>query len=246
MARDEAPEGMVKVPAGEFMMGTEEQAIELFYKNFGWQKEWFERETPQRKIYIDEFHIDATPVTVKNYDRFLSETGRTASMRINIDQIYLEGNYPVVGVTWGDAASYAKWAGKRLPTEAEWEKAASWNQATWVKSMYPWGDKFVSANCAVSANELCAVDLFPKGKSANGCLNMCGLIWQWCDDRYEPKYYRIMPDRNPTGPGKSIYKSLRGGTWSSDVHQLRTTARSFNLPSFCDNTIGFRCVSNIS
>lgn len=241
MNNEKIKKNMVKVPAGEFLIGSDEKAIDKLARSFGWKKDWFLREMPQRKIYLDEFYIDITPVTIAEYEKFILETGRTASISTCLVSQSHDPAQPVTGITWADASAYAKWLGKRLPTESEWEKAASWDQATWKKNSFPWGDDFESSKCGAKLNKIHPVGQFPEGRSPCGCLDMCGLVWQWCDDWYEPEYYRIMPDKNPTGPGKGIYKSFRGGDWDSDIHLLRTTARSFNLPSFFDAKTGFRC-----
>ena len=232
-----AERGMVAIPAGEFTRG----------RTFSWPDydvKWFPNpakdDTPARRLYLDEFSIERTEATNEQYAAFLKQTQRRAPYHWKGGQIP-EGKqqFPVVNVSWEDASAYCAWEGKRLPTEAEWEKAA---RGPSEGKMYPWGDRDPTPKdarynrldgpgpvCASPANEW-------------GLCDTIGNVWEWCADWYARTYYEAAPDRNPQGPPDGQYRVLRGGSWF-DVPKLflTTSYRSWARQKERSPTIGFRC-----
>jgi len=230
------------VPAGEFSMGSP-------------QGEGDADEHPQRRVDLDAFWVDKTEVTNAEYQRFMQATGRAAP-RYWGDEGFSRPDQPVVGVDWEDAAAYAQWAGKRLPTAAEWEKAARgtdgrrypWGDAWDVKSTRrcnfadrntsdPWSDPDVDDGYARTA----PVGSYPLGACPYGCLDMAGNVWEWCADWHREDYYASAPARNPTGPASGSSRELRGGSWIFGEKYVRCADRYFKRPSLRSSTIGFRC-----
>jgi formylglycine-generating enzyme required for sulfatase activity len=227
---DEAP--MAHIPAGGFWMGVE-GTIGL------------EDERPRHRVWLDVFSIDRFEVTTGRYSRFLSATDRPAPPFWDTVKLERHGDRPVIGVDWEDAAAYCRWAGKRLPTEAEWEKAARGTD----ERLYPWGNEKPTpelANFALGARfsydqVLMPVGHYPKGAGPYGLHDMAGNVWEWVQDWYDGAYYEKSPERNPTGPETGQFKVLRGGSWSELPKYLLTYGR-FKLPPGTRNSYtGFRC-----
>jgi formylglycine-generating enzyme required for sulfatase activity len=230
---------MVLIPEGDFFMG-DPAGEDVRYD-----------ENPCHKVRLDAYWIDCYEVTNRLYKRFVDATGHRAPFVdtewakpynwINTDYPPGTGEYPVVLVSWEDAAAYAAWAGKRLPTEAEWEKAARGGQ---LKQQYPFGDAIDEHHAnyftsIIAANELKAVGSFPA--NAYGLYDMSGNVWEWCGDWYLQTYYRGSPDANPQGPSEGLYRVFRGGSWINRAEQLRCSERARNVPSHQSHIIGFRC-----
>jgi formylglycine-generating enzyme required for sulfatase activity len=207
-----------------------------------------DREKPQHKVYLDPFWIDQTEVSNRQYVRCQAEGGCVRDINSGDSSLtrsdYL-GNpdydhYPALIFIADDAAEYCAWAGRRLPTEAEWEKAARGVDGR----LYAWGDML---DCEWANQEGCledtsAVDSHPAGASPYGALHMTGNVWEWVADWYDPDYYADSPARNPQGPETGKYKIRRGGGWRSLTAHLRVTNRASGAPRhYFDGQMGFRC-----
>lgn len=233
---------MVLVPAGEFQMGS----------NMGDPDE-----KPIHTVHLDAFYIDKYEVTVAQYKQFISSTGHPEPTKRWEDPQYNQPNYPVIGVTWYDAMAYAEWAGKRLPTEAEWEKAARGGLAG---KKYPWGNTAPEDDEQHWANYdfLGASDgkaTFPVGSfppNGYGLYDMAGNAWEWCLDEYQQDFYASSPRENPLG-GKILanYKAItsarviRGGSWENYDNLIRVSNRNREHPTQI-HYLGFRCVAQPS
>ncbi|MBI4489948.1 MAG: formylglycine-generating enzyme family protein [Deltaproteobacteria bacterium] len=218
---------MVLIPPGEFWMGSEDGDSD---------------EKPRRRLYLDAFYIDKYEVTNALYRKFMEATGRQAPSYWN-NSNFNGPNQPGVGLTWYDAEAYCRWAGKRLPTEAEWEKAARGTDGR----KYPWGNEEPDGNKANYGRNLgktAPVGSYLSGVSPYGVHDMAGNVWEWVADWYGSTYYRRALDRNPKGPESGQYRVLRGGSWYESSSQSRSSRRfSFNpkIRGFGFDIIGFRC-----
>ena len=220
---------MVLVPAGEFIMGS-------------WTGDADER--PVRRVYLDAYYMDKDQLTVGQYAKFLEATSQEVPPDWHIMSRAMHLKRPVVNVDWADAVAYCKWAGKRQPTEAEWEKAARGTDSR----TYPWGNepptKFhgnMNKELWNSHLGLTPVGMFEGGKSPYGINDMAGNVWEWVSDWYDGDYYSTAPIRNPTGPATGISKVVRGGSWGSGPDGLRSAERETHVPSFQGYGTGFRC-----
>ncbi len=220
------PPDMIHIPAGEFIRGSDDSPDER----------------PKKKIYLDDFYIDEHPVTNREYTEFIRDT------KHKYPEGWIKGTYPsgkddhpVVGVSWEDAKAYAEWAGKRLPTEAEWEKAARGSDGR----RYPWGDNFDKDRCntlPAGIGDTTSVGRHsPEGDSPYGVTDMAGNIWEWVADWYDENYYRLAPDRNPLSPRDGRYKVARGGSYLDAGSYARITYRYRYSPSTRLDILGFRC-----
>ena len=219
-----APPGMVYVPAGEFIMGSDEGDSD---------------ERPMHTVYLDAFYIDKTEVTNDQYRKCVEagacDTPRKTTYYDNADY----AQHPVVYVTWNDADAYCRWAGKRLPTEAEWEKAA---RDTGGRT-YPWGG---GIDCDHAQYRGCGegtvpVGSKPKGASPYGALDMAGNVWEWVADWYDSGYYSQSPGRNPPGPDSGEERVVRGGSWLRNQWSARCADRLWYIPWYRPDDVGFRC-----
>ncbi|MBI3989799.1 MAG: SUMF1/EgtB/PvdO family nonheme iron enzyme [candidate division NC10 bacterium] len=229
----QAPSGtseMVLIPAGEFQIGSDANDSEAL-----------SNEKPRHKVYLDAYSIDKYEVTNALYKRFMEPTGRAAPAYWYDDK--LNGpTQPVVGVSWHDADAYCKWAGKRLPTEAEWEKAARGTDGR----KYPWGDQWDASRAnteALKVGKTVAVGSYPSGVSPYGVHDLAGNVWEWVQDWYDKEYYQQSPDRNPQGPSSGQDKILRGGALFYRVPaRVRTADRRHDAPDARYTAhVGFRC-----
>lgn len=216
---------MIYIPEGEFTMGSDDG-----------QKD----ERPVHKVDLDGYWIYKYEVTVGQYRKFCSKTGR--SMPEPPHWGWNE-NHPIVNVRWHDAMAYAKWAGGSLPTEAQWEKAARGTDGR----KYPWGNDWDSGkcNCLGEIGKTTAAGHYASVLSPYGCHDMAGNVWEWCADWYDEGYYRHSSKRNPDGPKSGVFRVLRGGAWNYDGSDYRCANRNRLEPahgSWFYPNLGFRVV----
>jgi formylglycine-generating enzyme required for sulfatase activity len=219
---------MVFVPAGEFTMGS--QVLEA--------------EKPIHTVYLDAFWIDTYEVTNALYkqcvDAGVCEPHQGAISTGSDYNDPTHSNFPVTQVTWADGERYCEWAGKRLPTEAEWEKAARGTDAR----VYPCGKTFDPAllNSAFNNNlHTTAVGSFPGGASPYGAMDMAGNVWEWVADWYDDHYYAQSPRDNPKSPEEGTQKIARGGGYGGTDAVMRTSQRRVLYPDDYGGWLGFRC-----
>ena len=245
---DQAP--MVMIPAGCFTMGTNNIGSE--------QNQGFPNESPEHEVCLKDYYLDQFEVTIVRYAKFLEAAKHDPPSLWDEDAIAAAADRPVIDVSWPDAEAYCKWAGKRLPTEAEWEKAARGTDGR----RYPWGHltpfpdlanynrgDWVSYPVTLAPVTYGVQGLNIRlgiqkggGRSAYGIYNMAGNVSEWVADWYDREYYKKTPPKdNPTGPESGSKKIYRGGSWIDAPRLLRTTARFSAEPDFHDRTMGFRC-----
>ncbi len=241
---------MLLVPAGWFLMGTSDADIVEMQNKFGWNPKWFADETPQHPVFLDAYYMDETPVTNVEYKRFLDAHPQRAAPpdwdRLFRTFVAGQADHPVVAVSWDDANDYARWAGKRLPTEAEWEKAAVGPTVASASRRYPWGSEFDVARCnskmSNTGGTTSVVRYAPQGKSPYGILDLAGNVWEWCVDWYVANYYYVSPTHNPHGPESGDWRVLRGGAWDTTPDYVRAANRDYIVPEVGYAAVGFRCV----
>ncbi|MEE9275883.1 MAG: SUMF1/EgtB/PvdO family nonheme iron enzyme [bacterium] len=216
--RDGAP--MVLVPAGWFLMGSDEGGPD---------------ERPQRRVYLDAFYIDKRPVTV----------GRFGGAEEDYGPGFRGERKPIVGVSWFLARDFCRSFGKRLPTEAEWEKAARGADGR----KYPWGSDWDGSRLIWRGNSRKRTHPVDRARanhtSPYGAMDMAGHVWEWVADRYGEDYYRRAPARNPKGPAKGAERVLRGGSWALRHRKFfRAAHRTAAFPTTRTNDAGFRCAAS--
>ena len=237
---------MVFIPAGEFFMGCDRSKI---------KEKCNLVELPLHKVYLNDYYIDRTEVTISNYAACLAAGACTEPIRTysdsHDDYFYNPefANYPVIFVTWFQARDYCTWEGKRLPTEAEWEKASRGRGSTRI---YPWGNAAPgcqTANIKVGRKQ-CVGDVrevgsYPLDASLYGAVDMAGNTREWTNDWYDPGFYRVSPYKNPTGPDEGRYVVMRGGRFDNIGTAARTAARRTIGPNDYGAGIGFRCAVSL-
>lgn len=248
------PSPMVEISEGWFLMGTnrEDGSRHTFEKHYD------NTEFPRRRIWLDAYQIDQYEVSLGEFLSFLQTQDRTISTELRnliwhlISVHFIPDQalapWPALYVTWEEAQDFCLHYDKRLPSEAEWEKAARGTTG----NIFPWGEKTPSDTIAVfgayHVHEIplvANVDSFPEGKSEWGVYHLAGNIAEWVHDWLGPDYYPIMPKRNPPGPKAGRYKSVRGGSWKSLPVMLRAATRGGAYPEERSPNIGFRCAKSL-
>jgi sulfatase modifying factor 1 len=230
---------MVFIPGGEFARG---RTYEWADYNVKWYPTAHQDDRPVRTIYVDPLYLDESEVTNEQYAGFVKATRHRAPYHwVKGEMPKGKAKHPVVNVSWDDATAYCTWQKKRLPTEAEWERAC---RGVAVGAMFPWGDRAITPKDARFQSESTeSVCTYPKNYF--GLCDMIGNVWEWTSDWYERTYYAKAPDRNPQGPEKGMYRSLRGGSWFDEPPLFLTCSyRSWARQAERSPTIGFRCAKS--
>ena len=245
---------MVLIPDGVFTMGY----------NIDNKKEWGDTdEEPVHKVFLKSYYIDRYEVSASQFSNFLNQHQKQSSLYfqpglgVTIEKIDSQfrpraglGNYPVNRVSWFGADAYCRWVNKRLPTEAEWEKASRGTDSR----VFPWGDEFPTNERVTFRRKfnllgfkaLEKIDSMPAGRSPYGIHHMAGNVWEWVNDWYGDIYYEDSPYANPKGPDSGTSKVLRGGNWYYKAYYMRTTYRFNDKPDAFKNWLGFRCAKDLS
>jgi len=254
---------MVLIPKGSFLMGSEYQDIPSSH--------------PVHKVHLNTYYMDEHLVTNAQFTRFLNDIEMDENdkssrrswvvLRSDLDvpkqdmlwpteigfergKYFAYGgfeSYPVMTVSWEAADRYCKWADKRLPTEAQWEKAA---RGGLKQEKYPWGSSLPTTGVVFDKGWLDNLDPPPLEPAKSGMPNkfglyhMAGMLWEWCSDWFHPGYYQDSPKKDPPGPENGVLKSMRGGAWFNPANHLRIALRNRLVPMAMDETTGFRCVSD--
>ena len=231
---------MVSVPAGPFEMGCSPNDTACY-----------SQEKPLHMVTLNAYAIDKYEVTNARYAACVARRGCTAPQNTSsyTRSSYYDNrtyaNYPVISVDWNQARAFCAWDGKRLPTEAEWEKAARGNSGT---PIYPWGDQ-AAPNCkltnyqVICVGDTAQVGSYPSGVSPYGALDMAGNVSEWVNDWYDAGYYSVLPVSNPPGPASGDYRVARGGAWNSTWEAfIRTSYRLVGyMPTTGNVDLGLRC-----
>jgi formylglycine-generating enzyme required for sulfatase activity len=250
---------MIRIPAGEFLMGSTKAQATQAIKD-GADKTWVEREQPQRTVELSEYSIGRYPITNLEYRAFVRDTKFKPPYGWDGDHFPVEkDSHPVVNVSWEDTMAYCRWlsekSGKvyRLPTEAEWEKAARSEDGR----LYPWGNLFdpKRANTAeTKIGDTSDVGSYSKldapnesGDSPYGCADMAGNVWEWCKDWFDEQEYKKRTEfKDPQGSQAGPYRVLRGGSFLEHLVNARCASRHLLYPSNVYYLIGFRVASSLS
>ena len=222
---------MVSVPAGSFIMGSNGGDLD---------------KTPVHKVNLDAFWIDKTEVTNRMYADCVTAGAcqvPSSSQSFTHNNYYDNpqyADYPVIYMGWNSAQSYCKWAGARLPSEAEWEKAARGTDGR----IFPWGNDGPDnslLNYNQNVGDTTAVGSYPSGASPYGALDMAGNVWEWVSDWYDKTYYDQSARSNPEGPSNGTYRVMRGGAWNSDDYYVLASSRGGSNPANAYYEFGIRC-----
>jgi formylglycine-generating enzyme required for sulfatase activity len=252
---------MVLIPGGDFDMGSEEEDLKII--------------APKHTVHVDDFYMDRYEVNNKQFAEFLTEVKPSEGekglrwnwiiLRSDLSEserssmwpteIIYENNkykafqgfemYPALTVSWDAAEAYCEWAGKRLPTEAEWEKAA---RGGLERKIYPWGDEIPTSGVnfdqrwRLNSEPSPTVPVGHYRANGYGLYNIAGNVWEWCSDWYDPKYFKKSPKNNPQGPETGFQKVLRGGSWFNNRTGIRVAIRNWAPPNSTNEDVGFRCV----
>ncbi|HEX7767812.1 MAG TPA: SUMF1/EgtB/PvdO family nonheme iron enzyme [Nitrospira sp.] len=237
--KDGAP--MVLIPEGSFPMGVPHG-----------DRDGGRDEYPRHDVFVNNFYIDKFELTNGRYLEFVKainhripQNPKNATRNLWQGDTITESlaDRPVVNVDWADAQAYCQWAGKRLPTEAEWEKAAKGT----ADRRFPWGNveptnKHLNFNQQwIGEKTLMPVGSYELGKSPFGVYDMAGNVWEWVNDWYDAKYYEKSPAKNPTGPDSGTKRVLRGSGWQNETPTVRIFTRVDSDPTIRNESTGFRC-----
>jgi formylglycine-generating enzyme required for sulfatase activity len=258
---------IVFVPPGEFLMGSDADEIDRIWRRFNWPDEWKQHtqgEQPAHRVRVDGFWVYRKNVTVAQYRRFCTRTGRSMPAAPAWGWV---DDHPMVNVSWEDAKAYCAWARVRLPYEAEWEYAARGGNTGLggkARTVFAWGDSYPKSRVANLADEsfkkshyyhrgfflfdgyddgythTSPVGAFPA--NGFGLHDMAGNVWQWCEDWSDEAYYRNSPAVNPHGPSRGKERVLRGGAFDTIPAITRISRRIRNVPGIRHDEKGFRCV----
>ena len=238
------PDDMLGIPAGEFIMGSDVEERD---------------EQPAHKVYLDAFYLDKYEVSSEEYAKFLNKVGKSGKYyRLNkygtlkYDKKFLakKKKYPINNVSWVGASAYCRWKKKRLPTEAEWEKAARGSEG----KIYPWGDeppepwkaRFNQFWQQLKLDVLVPVDSIPEGKSPFGLYHMAGNVKEWVEDWYDRDYYKSQDHKiNPPSPPGGTFKVLKGGSWIDLEGFIYSSFRNNSPPEMMLEDYGFRCATSV-
>lgn len=225
---------MVIIPEGDFIMGKDSNQI-IDY-------------SPAHKVHIDSFYLDKYEVTNAEYYKFCKETSYHLPEYWGVE-IFRSGlkfpNHPVVGVSWTDSFEYSEWAGKRIPTEAEWEYAA---RGGLINKEFPTGNDWtiqLRRNTKEGAWINLIVEVGSYDSNGYGLFDMSCNVWEWVWDRYNEKYYNESPQNNPKGPEKGALRVIRGGSWHSGITCKKVYYRKALPSNWVDFAVGFRCAKNL-
>ncbi len=226
------PVGMVRIPAGVFVMGSPDGEPD---------------EKPPHRVGLPAFDLDRDEVTVAAYDKCVAAGACSAPRHAD-----RKGEEPATWVSWVDADRYCRWVGKRLPTEAEWERAARGSEGR----RYPWGGEFAcgrgnfanfegEGRCPNNPGRPVIVGSYPMGNSPEGVRDLAGNVWEWVADGYDPGYYAHSPRERPQGPSSATRRGVRGGACCSMYGLPRASNRLAFPPEYADGDIGFRCAADV-
>ncbi len=244
------PSPVVTVPAGQFLLGSKR----IDDDPYGAWTQFDDTEIPQQRVWLDTYEIDRDEVSLGEFLSFLhqrkqhppEELQKLIWHVITVHSVSDQtlARWPALYVTWQEAQDFCTARGKRLPTEAQWEKAARGIDG----GLFPWGQSPPDNTLAMFGQHhvheipiLASVDSHDAGKSPYGLHHMAGNVAEWVHDWFGFDYYAYVPERNPPGPASGRYKSLRGGSWKSKTIMLRTATRSGGPPDQRSPTVGFRC-----
>jgi len=234
-----APAGMVSILAGEFTMG---RTFETDDDKRGMRPLVLRDDRPAHTVKLDAYFMDSHEVTQAQYEEFVKATGR------RVPYHWLEGvapggkqNDPVHNVDWADANAYCSWQGKRLPTEAEWERAARGGEE---EKRYPWGDDKPDRQLALFNTPLGPGPVGSHQPNPFGLHDMAGSVSEWCSDWFARTYYERSPKKNPKGPDKGMYKIIRGGSWADGPQRITVFFRNWVRTNQRTPNLGFRCVQD--
>ena len=235
-----APEGMVEIPAGEFSMGRSELNSD---DESGMRPRILLDDIPAHRVRLDALWMDAAEVTHADYADFVTAAGRRAPYHWPDGKMpETLADIPIYNVDWDDAQAFCAWKGKRLPTEAEWERAA---RGGLDEASYPWGDDKPDRTRARFATPLGPGQVGQHPPNAFGLHDMAGNVAEWCSDWFERTYYESSPAENPQGPAEGMYRIVRGGAWSNGSNRITVFFRNWVRPNQRTPNLGFRCVQDV-